>query len=178
MPRTERRFVIVNTLGLHARAAAQLVQVANRFRAEIHVEKDGKQVNGKSIMGVLTLAAAKGSSITVRPTARTQSDAPRGAREADRERVRGEVTRDGPPSLVGIAASPGIAIGRCWSVDRRRLRTPKRRLDAGRGRARARAVQDRARALGPAARRGEQKVERADGAPGRRSTPPSSTCTG
>ena len=65
MPRTERRFVIVNTLGLHARAAAQLVQAANRFRAEIHVEKDGMQVNGKSIMGVLTLAAAKGSSITV-----------------------------------------------------------------------------------------------------------------
>ncbi len=65
MPRNERHFVIVNTLGLHARAAAQLVQVANRFRAEIHVEKDGMQVNGKSIMGVLTLAAAKGSSITV-----------------------------------------------------------------------------------------------------------------
>ncbi len=65
MARTERRFVIVNTLGLHARAAAQLVQIANRFRAEIHVEKDGMQVNGKSIMGVLTLAAAKGSSITV-----------------------------------------------------------------------------------------------------------------
>jgi phosphocarrier protein len=65
MPRTERRFVIVNTLGLHARAAAQLVQAANRFRAEIHVEKDGMQVNGKSIMGVLTLAAAKGACITV-----------------------------------------------------------------------------------------------------------------
>src|SRR6266508_62567 len=61
MARTERRFVIVNTLGLHARAAAQLVQIANRFLAE-------------------------------------------------------------------IAASPGIAIGRCWSVDRRRVRTPKRRL--------------------------------------------------
>ena len=75
MPRTERRFVIVNTLGLHARAAAQLVQAANRFRAEIHVEKDGMQVNGKSIMGVLTLAAAKGSSITSRPTGRTQSTA-------------------------------------------------------------------------------------------------------
>jgi phosphocarrier protein len=65
MPRHERTFVIVNALGLHARAAAQLVQIANRFRAEIHVEKDGMQVNGKSIMGVLTLAAAKGSSITV-----------------------------------------------------------------------------------------------------------------
>jgi phosphocarrier protein HPr len=65
MPRQERSFVIVNTLGLHARAAAQLVQAANRFRSEIHVEKDGMQVNGKSIMGVLTLAAAKGSSIVV-----------------------------------------------------------------------------------------------------------------
>jgi phosphocarrier protein HPr len=55
----------VNTLGLHARAAAQLVQLANRFRSEVHVDKDGMQVNGKSIMGVLTLAAAKGSTITV-----------------------------------------------------------------------------------------------------------------
>ncbi len=65
MPRLERSFSIVNQLGLHARAAAQLVQLANRHRSEIHVEKDGMQVNGKSIMGVLTLAAAKGSEITV-----------------------------------------------------------------------------------------------------------------
>ncbi len=65
MPRVERSFTIVNQLGLHARAAAQLVQTANRYRSEIHVEKDGMQVNGKSIMGVLTLAAAKGSQITV-----------------------------------------------------------------------------------------------------------------
>jgi phosphocarrier protein HPr len=65
MARLERSFTIVNQLGLHARAAAQLVQTANRYRSEIHVEKDGMQVNGKSIMGVLTLAAAKGSQITV-----------------------------------------------------------------------------------------------------------------
>ena len=65
MARLERTFVIVNTLGLHARAAAQLVQTANRYRAEVHVEKDGTEVNGKSIMGVLTLAAAKGSEIVV-----------------------------------------------------------------------------------------------------------------
>ncbi len=65
MPRQLRTFVIVNTLGLHARAAAQLVQTANRYRSEIHVEKDGMSVNGKSIMGVLTLAAAKGSQVTV-----------------------------------------------------------------------------------------------------------------
>ena len=65
MPRQERTFTIVNQLGLHARAAAQLVQAANRYRSEIHVEKDGMEVNGKSIMGVLTLAAAKGSTVTV-----------------------------------------------------------------------------------------------------------------
>ena len=65
MARLERSFEIVNTLGLHARAAAQLVQAANRFHSDITVEKDGLQVNGKSIMGVLTLAAAKGSRILV-----------------------------------------------------------------------------------------------------------------
>jgi phosphocarrier protein HPr len=65
MARTERTFTILNALGLHARAAAQLVQTANRYRSEIHVEKDGMQVNGKSIMGVLTLAAGKGSTIVV-----------------------------------------------------------------------------------------------------------------
>jgi phosphocarrier protein len=65
MARFERTFVIVNTLGLHARAAAQLVQTANRYKAEVMVEKDGMEVNGKSIMGVLTLAAAKGTQIVV-----------------------------------------------------------------------------------------------------------------
>lgn len=65
MTRQVRTFVIINTLGLHARAAAQLVQTANRFRSEVLVEKDGMEVNGKSIMGVLTLAAAKGSEIKV-----------------------------------------------------------------------------------------------------------------
>ncbi len=65
MPRQVRTFAIVNALGLHARAAAQLVQTANRFRSEVLIEKDGMEVNGKSIMGVLTLAAAKGAQITV-----------------------------------------------------------------------------------------------------------------
>ncbi len=65
MAHAERTFLIVNALGLHARAAAQLVQIANRHRSEIHVEKDGMNVNGKSSMGVLTLAAAKGSTIKV-----------------------------------------------------------------------------------------------------------------
>jgi len=65
MQRIERAFVIVNALGMHARPAAMLVQTANRFRSEVLVERDGTQVNAKSIMGVLTLAAAKGSEIVV-----------------------------------------------------------------------------------------------------------------
>lgn len=60
-----KEFVIKNRLGLHARAAAQLVKTSNRFRAEILVEKEGTEVNGKSIMGLLMLAAPQGSRISV-----------------------------------------------------------------------------------------------------------------
>ena len=56
---------IINRLGLHARAAAQLVKLANQFSAEIMIEKDGESVNAKSIMGILMLAAVCGSSISV-----------------------------------------------------------------------------------------------------------------
>ncbi len=65
MPRLEQAFTIVNTLGLHARPASQLVQVANRHQCEVQLVKDGTSVNAKSIMGVLTLAAARGSKLTV-----------------------------------------------------------------------------------------------------------------
>ena len=60
-----RELTIKNKLGLHARAAALFVQTANRFESEVYVEKDGHRVNGKSIMGVMMLAAAKGSTIKV-----------------------------------------------------------------------------------------------------------------
>ena len=62
----EREFDIVNRLGLHARAAAQLVRLANGFASDIHVGKEGMEVNGKSIMGVLMLAAPKDAKILVR----------------------------------------------------------------------------------------------------------------
>jgi phosphocarrier protein len=62
----KKEFIIKNRLGLHARAAAQLVQTANRFRSEIMIEKEGMEVNGKSIMGILMLAAPIGSRIGVR----------------------------------------------------------------------------------------------------------------
>ena len=56
---------IINKLGLHARAAAQLVQLASSFSSHIEIEKDKRRVNGKSIMGVMMLAAGKGSEITL-----------------------------------------------------------------------------------------------------------------
>ena len=59
-------FTIQNRLGLHARAAALLVKTANRFSSEVTLEKDGLEVNGKSIMGILMLAASKGSKITLK----------------------------------------------------------------------------------------------------------------
>ena len=62
----EREFDILNRLGLHARAAAQLVRLANGFVSEIRVAKNGMEVNGKSIMGVLMLAAPKDSKILIR----------------------------------------------------------------------------------------------------------------
>jgi phosphocarrier protein len=65
MARLEQTFTIVNSLGLHARPASQLVQIANRHRCEVQIVKDGTSVNAKSIMGVLTLAAARGSRLTV-----------------------------------------------------------------------------------------------------------------
>jgi phosphocarrier protein len=64
----ELRLQIMNELGMHARAATKFVQTANKFQSSITVEKDGQEVNGKSIMGVLMLVAAKGSFITVRCT--------------------------------------------------------------------------------------------------------------
>lgn len=61
----QRELVIQNKLGLHARAAAKFVQCASRFDSEVTLRKDGTEVNGKSIMGVLLLAAPKGSRIQV-----------------------------------------------------------------------------------------------------------------
>ena len=52
---------IINKLGLHARAAAKFVTTASQFESDIHLAKNGQQINGKSIMGVMMLAAAKGS---------------------------------------------------------------------------------------------------------------------
>ncbi|MCG6970690.1 MAG: HPr family phosphocarrier protein [Gammaproteobacteria bacterium] len=61
----EKDVTIVNKLGLHARAAAKLVSLASKFSCEVQVAKEGRQVNGKSIMGIMMLAASKNSTITL-----------------------------------------------------------------------------------------------------------------
>ena len=71
----EKEFMIVNRLGLHARAAAVLVKTTGQFSSEVHLEKDGVEVNGKSIMGVLMLAAPKGSRVVVRVKGEDQEQA-------------------------------------------------------------------------------------------------------
>jgi phosphocarrier protein len=57
--------VILNKLGLHARASAKLTQTASGFAAEVWLERSGRRINAKSIMGVMMLAAAKGATVTV-----------------------------------------------------------------------------------------------------------------
>ncbi|MFL6569858.1 MAG: HPr family phosphocarrier protein [Chthoniobacterales bacterium] len=61
--RIEKEVTIVNRLGMHARPAAMFVRIASRYRSEVWVEKDGEQINGKSIMGLMMLAAGQGSKL-------------------------------------------------------------------------------------------------------------------
>lgn len=61
----EKTVEIVNRLGLHARASAKLVTLASKFTADVRLKKDGREVSAKSIMGVMMLAAAKGSTVTL-----------------------------------------------------------------------------------------------------------------
>lgn len=62
----EKELVIINKLGIHARPAAMFVKLANQFQSNVMVEKDGETVNGKSIMGLMMLAAGPGSRIRLR----------------------------------------------------------------------------------------------------------------
>jgi phosphotransferase system HPr (HPr) family protein len=71
----EREVEIVNRLGLHARAAAKLVHLAGRHQCDVHLIQDGEEVDAKSILGILLLAAGKGSRLTVRCTGEDEGEA-------------------------------------------------------------------------------------------------------
>ncbi|MBL8142608.1 MAG: HPr family phosphocarrier protein [Acidobacteria bacterium] len=77
-----RSLVVSNTLGLHARAAAKFARLAGRFVASVKISRDGRQVDGKSILGLLVISAACGATL--------------------------EVTADGPDELEAIAALSGL----------------------------------------------------------------------
>ena len=71
----QKKIIIKNKSGLHARPAALFVQIANKFNSDVTVSKGSKKVNGKSIMGILMLAAGKGSSISIRVEGNDAQDA-------------------------------------------------------------------------------------------------------
>lgn len=66
---------IINKLGLHARASTKLTQTASKFASEVWIEKSGRRVNAKSIMGVMMLAAAKGATVTVEANGEDEAQA-------------------------------------------------------------------------------------------------------
>ena len=82
----QKEFVIINKLGLHARASALFVKTASRFTSDIRLARDGVEVNGKSIMGIMMLAASKGSTVRLAVT---------GADEAEAMRTIGELIENG-----------------------------------------------------------------------------------
>ena len=72
---TSRSVTVVNQLGMHARAAAKFVHVATRFAAHVRVARDGREMDGKSIMGILLLAAARGTTIRICADGADEQDA-------------------------------------------------------------------------------------------------------
>ena len=71
----EREIEITNKLGLHARASAKLTQTAGQFQSEVWLSRNGRRVNGKSIMGVMMLAAARGTTITLEAAGPDENEA-------------------------------------------------------------------------------------------------------
>jgi phosphocarrier protein HPr len=71
----EKRIVIKNKLGLHARAAVKFVNLANRYSAAVKVVKDETEIDGKSILGILTLAATQGTAVVLRISGKDEDEA-------------------------------------------------------------------------------------------------------
>ncbi len=71
----QREIEIVNKLGLHARASAKLTQMASRYQSDVHIARNGRRVNAKSIMGVMMLAAGKGAKVTLETSGPDEDEA-------------------------------------------------------------------------------------------------------
>ncbi len=72
---TSRSVIVTNPLGMHARAAARFVHLATRFESRVRVSRQGREMDGKSIMGILLLAAARGCTLTISADGRDELDA-------------------------------------------------------------------------------------------------------
>ena len=105
---TSQSVVVVNQLGMHARAAAKFVHVATRYQARVRVAREAREMDGKSIMGILLLAAARGSTITISADGADENDAVRALVALVEGRIRGGRMQ----RLTGIGVSPGVVAGR------------------------------------------------------------------
>jgi phosphotransferase system HPr (HPr) family protein len=101
MAKVVKKMEIKNKLGVHARAAALLVQTVNRFSAQVTLSKDGQSADGRSIMGVLMLAATQGSTRSGSGWSRRRTSG-QSDREASRQKVQRERVRLNPPLLLAI----------------------------------------------------------------------------
>jgi phosphocarrier protein len=100
---TTRNVVVVNELGLHARAAARFVHLASRFESHVRVGRNSRVMDGKSIMGILLLAAARGTTITISAEGADEQ----AAVDALVELVESGFGESAPPGASGRAAAPG-----------------------------------------------------------------------
>ena len=71
----EKKVKVLNSMGLHARPAAQFVKIAAKYKSDVYISRNDREVNGKSIMGVMTLAAEKGSELTLKIDGRDELQA-------------------------------------------------------------------------------------------------------
>ena len=101
-----RTVTITNALGLHARAAARFVHTASEFASRIRVSRGGREMDGKSIMGLLLLAAAQGSAIVISADGADEEAAMAALDPAGRARLRRRDMR-----LTGLGVSPGVGVG-------------------------------------------------------------------
>ena len=126
----EKDLTIKNRLGLHARAAAQFVQLANQYSCEVFIEKDHEEVNGKSIMGILMLAAPQGTLIKIKTRVMMRMKHYRHWKAWLKISLAKSDIDMKQFTYTGIAASPGIAIGEVRLLDRRRVSVQEHEIDA------------------------------------------------
>lgn len=126
-----RSLKVINELGMHARAAGQIVELANRHGTQLFLKKDGREVDGSSILSILSLACTKGGEIEARAVGKGASKFMDELEKLFKDKF-GETTRGGyrprKKLLKGFSVSPGIVIGKAHHLDRSKTQVFHRRL--------------------------------------------------